>query len=125
MPATAAAAPPRNAPEQLAARLSSGEAGESLLTTLREIKNQIIGNRTKKLVYLRLHAVPRIVALLSAPSSPPPVIVQAAAAVGSFACGVEEGVRAVLDARAVPHLTSLLSHPDAKVGLARLLLVCC
>ncbi|KAF3338053.1 armadillo repeat-containing protein 8 isoform X1 [Carex littledalei] len=115
MPATAAAEAPPSAPEKLAARLSSGEAGESLLTALREIKNQIIGNRTKKLVYLRLHAVPRIVALLSAPSSPPPVIVQAAAAVGSFACGVEEGVRAVLDAGAVPHLTMLLSHPDAKV----------
>ncbi|KAJ4756318.1 Armadillo repeat-containing protein 8 [Rhynchospora pubera] len=115
MPATAAVAPPPTAPEQLAARLSSGDSDESLLPTLREIKNQIIGNRTKKLLYLRLRAVPKIVALLSSSSSPSPVIVQAAAAVGSFACGVEEGVRAVLDASSVPHLTVLLSHPDAKV----------
>ncbi|KAJ3675260.1 hypothetical protein LUZ60_004302 [Juncus effusus] len=116
MPAATAAAP-LSGPEQLTARLSSSSSGDSssLLVSLREIKNQIIGNRTKKLVYLRLQAVPRIVALLTFPALSPAVIVQAAAAVGSFACGVEEGVRAVLDAGAVSTLTTLLSHPDAKV----------
>lgn len=67
---------------------------------LREIKNQIIGNRTKKLPYLRLGAVPLVVAALAERSASTSVLVQAAAATGSFVCGVDDGTRAVLDA---PH----------------------
>jgi armadillo repeat-containing protein 8 len=83
---------------------------------LREIKNQIIGNRTKKLPYLRLGAVPLVVAALAEPSASTAALVQAAAAAGSFACGVDDGTRAVLDAGATGHLTRLLCHPDEKVG---------
>ncbi|RRT40387.1 hypothetical protein B296_00039144 [Ensete ventricosum] len=126
MPASAA----NNRPEDLTARLSVGAGaaqGEVLLKALREVKNQIIGNKTKKLLYLHLGAVPKIVSVLAAAAAADDdsggisrggdaaVIVQAAAAIGSFACGVEDGVRAVLDAGAVPHLTSILSHHDEKV----------
>ncbi|CAL9167523.1 unnamed protein product [Musa hybrid cultivar] len=127
MPASAA----NNRPEDLTARLGVGAGaaqGEALLKALREVKNQIIGNKTKKLLYLHLGAVPKIVSLLAAAAASSSsdsggisrggdaaVIVQAAAAIGSFACGVEDGVRAVLDAGAVPHLTSILSHDDEKV----------
>ncbi|XP_064982118.1 uncharacterized protein LOC135623269 isoform X2 [Musa acuminata AAA Group] len=127
MPASAA----NNRPEDLTARLGVGAGaaqGEALLKALREVKNQIIGNKTKKLLYLHLGAVPKIVSVLAAAAASPSsdsggisrggdaaVIVQAAAAIGSFACGVEDGVRAVLDAGAVPHLTSILSHDDEKV----------
>lgn len=134
MPASAA----NNRPEDLTARLGVGAGagaaqGEALLKALREVKNQIIGNKTKKLLYLHLGAVPKIVSVLAAAAASSSsdsggisrggdaaVIVQAAAAIGSFACGVEDGVRAVLDAGAVPHLTSILSHDDEKVynGLA-------
>lgn len=116
MPTTA-----RNRPEDLTARLGevSGVAkGEALLKVLREVKNQIIGNKTKKLRYLHLGAVPKIVSVLAAAASEggdSSIIVQAAAAVGSFACGVEDGVRAVVEAGAVPHLIRILSHPDEKV----------
>ncbi|XP_044981171.1 armadillo repeat-containing protein 8 isoform X3 [Hordeum vulgare subsp. vulgare] len=120
-------------PEELAARLTAGgpggvsgpgggggrgEGGEGeheRVLALREIKNQIIGNRTKKLLYLRLGAVPAVVAALAEPGASPTVLVQAAAAAGSFACGVDDGARAVLAAGAVGHLTRLLAHPDDKV----------
>ena len=36
----------------------------------------------------------------------------------SFACGVDDGERAVLAADAVGHLTRLLAHHDEKVGSA-------
>ena len=90
------------------------------MLALREIKNQIIGNRTKKLLYLRLGAVPAVVAALAEPGASPAALVQAAAAAGSFACGVDDGARAVLAAGAVGHLTRLLAHHDEKVGSAAL-----
>jgi len=129
-------------PEELTARLAAagagpapgavpgcggagaGAGGEEVeherVRALREIKNQIIGNRTKKLLYLRLGAVPSVVAALAEPGASPAALVQAAAAAGSFACGVEDGARAVLAAGAVEHLTRLLAHPDEKVGSAPL-----
>lgn len=86
---------------------------EVKLRALREVKNQIIGNRTKKLSFLKLGAVPAVAAALDASQSE--LLVQSAAALGSFACGFDAGVRAVLDAGAFPNLISLLSYPDEKV----------
>jgi hypothetical protein len=101
-----------------------GEQGRVL--ALREIKNQIIGNRTKKLLYLRLGAVPAVVSALAQPAASPAALVQAAAAAGSFACGVDDGARAVLAAGAVGHLTRLLAHADDKVAsFCSRSLVCC
>ncbi|KAK1313611.1 hypothetical protein QJS10_CPA06g01807 [Acorus calamus] len=117
MPATKT----NNRPEELTERLSSAASGGGggdggLLKVLREVKNQIIGNRTKKLWYLKLGAVPTIVSILSsAADSDSALIVQAAAALGSFACGVDAGARAVLDGGAVPILVRLLSNRDEKV----------
>uniref|UniRef100_A0A0D9XUL3 Uncharacterized protein n=1 Tax=Leersia perrieri TaxID=77586 RepID=A0A0D9XUL3_9ORYZ len=115
-------------PEELTARLAvnagaggggggggGGDGERERVRTLREIKNQIIGNRTKKLQYLRLGAVPAVLAAMAEPGASPAALVQAAAAAGSFACGVDDGVRAVLEAGAVAHLTRLLAHPDEKV----------
>nr|CAB3492111.1 unnamed protein product [Digitaria exilis] len=131
MPATASGGA---RPEELTARLAAtgpapgagcggsgagvgaggAEAEHERVRALREIKNQIIGNRTKKLLYLRLGAVPAVVAALAEAGASPAALVQAAAAVGSFACGVDDGARAVLAAGAVGHLTRLLTHPDEK-----------
>lgn len=108
MPASAAS----SRSEDLIARLSSAESGAKL-KALREVKNQIIGNRTKKLSYVKLGAVPRIVDILAA-SSDAALLIQSAAAIGSFACGVDAGVSAVLDAGAFPYLVRLLSDPDPK-----------
>lgn len=112
-------------PEELTERLGAASVetgGEALLKVLREVKNQIIGNKTKKVLYLHLGAVPRIVAVLTSAldadwgSTATSLIVQSAAALGSFSCGVDDGVRAVLDAGAVPHLIRLLSSHEEKVS---------
>lgn len=93
-------------------RLASSDGAVKFIA-IRELKNHIIGNRTKKLSYIKLGAVPAVAAALA--DSDPNLIVQSAAALGSFACGVDAGVRAVLDAGAFPRLIGLLSAPDEKV----------
>ncbi|GFY98903.1 hypothetical protein Acr_13g0003040 [Actinidia rufa] len=117
MPASASA----HRPEDLISRLSFAAAdGGANLKALRELKNQIIGNRTKKLSYVKLGAVPSIVSILASASASADVeaadalLLQSAAAIGSFACGFDAGVKAVIDAGAVPHLLSLISHPNDK-----------
>ncbi|GMH00047.1 hypothetical protein Nepgr_001886 [Nepenthes gracilis] len=110
---------PNNKPEDLIARLSSSD-GEAKLKSLRELKNQIIGNRTKKLSYVKLGAVPAVVSILalaveSGDSSASSVIIQSAAIIGSFACGIDAGVRAVLDSGSFSILVRLISHSNNKV----------
>lgn len=83
------------------------------LKALRDVKNQIIGNKTKKLSYIKLGAVPRVVEILASDTETP-LLVQSAAAVGSFACGIEAGVKAVLDSGVLPHLLKMLSNRDSK-----------
>ncbi|KAK9061521.1 hypothetical protein SSX86_018703 [Deinandra increscens subsp. villosa] len=108
-------------PEGLIERLRSAaeNGGEAKLKVLRELKNQIIGNRTKKLSYINLGALPFVVSILSSASSSSSssdsLLVQCAATIGSFACGVDSGVKAVLDAGAFPHLMNLLSHSNEKI----------
>lgn len=123
-----------NRPTDLLTRLTSLDP-QIKLKALRELKNQIIGNRTKKLAFLKLGAIPVVSSVLAsaivdAQSQLPDgdvlgkdrnscygynVILQSAAALGSFACGFDAGVRVVLDAGALPHLVMLLSYPDEKV----------
>ncbi|KAM7273473.1 hypothetical protein ACFE04_028137 [Oxalis oulophora] len=102
-------------------RLGSSDS-EVKLKALREMKNQIIGNRTKKLSYLKLGAVATVANILSSCSSKGSdsnsnsnILVQSAAVIGSFACGFDDGVQAVLDAGAFPNLFRLLSYPNEKV----------
>ncbi|KAF5193379.1 Armadillo repeat-containing protein [Thalictrum thalictroides] len=104
-----------NRPEVLISLLRS-ESKEVKVKSLRELKNQIIGNRTKKLSYIKLGAVPKILEILSSSDdSESSILIQSAATIGSFACGVDVGVKAVLDSGAFPHLIRLLSHLDDKV----------
>ncbi|KAL6961763.1 hypothetical protein U1Q18_047226, partial [Sarracenia purpurea var. burkii] len=117
------ASPSAHRPEGLIAQLSSATVdGEAKFKALRELKNQIIGNRTKKLSYIKLGAVPSVVSILSSSAfadtctevPADSLLVQSAAVIGSFACGFDAGVKAVLDAGAFPHLLSLISHPNNK-----------
>eukprot|EP00257_Ricinus_communis_P013779 XP_015571298.1 armadillo repeat-containing protein 8 isoform X2 [Ricinus communis] len=122
-------------PMDLLARLTSPDL-DVKLKALREVKNQIIGNRTKKLAFLKLGAIPAVSSILSAAIAESDsqlsddednnnnkknsyfnnnIIVQSAAALGSFACGFDSGVRAVIDAGSLLLLIQLLSNPDEKV----------
>ncbi|KAL3354294.1 hypothetical protein AABB24_018775 [Solanum stoloniferum] len=135
MPASASSAPPpptHSRREDLIGRLSSSST-EAKLKALRDLKNQIIGNRTKKLCFLKLGAVPSVTSILSSSSATAAaaaagsvcsgndvelndsLILQSAAAIGSFACGFDDGVKAVLDAGAFPLLLRLISYPNDKV----------
>ncbi|XP_073015931.1 uncharacterized protein [Primulina eburnea] len=115
-------------PEYLIGRLNSAITPyEAKLKDLRDLKNQIIGNRTKKLAFLKLGAVPSVASILSdavaaaegsvgdARELHESVLIQSAAAIGSFACGLDAGVKAVLDVGAFPLLLSLISHVNDKV----------
>ncbi|XP_068643588.1 uncharacterized protein [Aristolochia californica] len=110
MPASAGG----NRPEELIERLASVDSGVRL-KALRELKNQIIGNRTKKLSYIKLGAVPRVAAIVGDDDSDAFLLIQSAAALGSFACGVDIGVKTVLKSGAFPHLMRILSNQDEKV----------
>ncbi|KGN66489.1 uncharacterized protein LOC101213344 [Cucumis sativus] len=112
MPTSASSAIPKPSSD-LIARLTVADAAVNL-KALRDIKNQIIGNRTKKLSFIKLGVVPHVAAILSS-TSDPNILVQSAAVLGSFTCGVDAGVSAVLDAGAFPRLLRLLAHPDPKV----------
>jgi hypothetical protein len=95
----------------LLTRLDSPDPN-SKLKALREIKNQVIGNRTKKLSFLKLAAIPAVASILSSTAAEADsqlanadvsftnIIVHSAAVLGSFACGFNAGVRAVLKADA-------------------------
>jgi len=76
-------------PADLVAELQSGKDS---FAAVRAIKNVIIGNKQKKQVFVSLGAVPRVVELLSCDTGGP-LLVQCAAAVGSFAYGLDAGVQ--------------------------------
>lgn len=91
------------------------------------MKNQIIGSRTKKLDYLSLGAVPCVVSILSIVVASMHsggggdellelIAIQAAAIIGSFACRLESGVEAVLEAGACAFLMILITHQNEKVN---------
>lgn len=81
--------------QEIVERLGSLDA-ETRLRAVRHLKNEIIGSKNKKLLFIRLGAVPHVVGVLSGQTEAA-LLVQAAAALGSFAYGIEEGVQAVVD----------------------------
>lgn len=101
-------------PADLVARLGAADADQRL-RAIRDVKNQIIGNKSKKLSYIKLGAVPRVVELLASSESEYGVRIQCAATVGSFAYGVDDGLQAVLDSGGVNQLIQMLSSLDERI----------
>ncbi|KAF5838163.1 armadillo-type protein [Dunaliella salina] len=66
--------------------MGAGRKETDTLAALKKIKNQIIGNKTKKKAFLECGAVPCILKILYT-STNPELQIQAAAALGSFGCG--------------------------------------
>lgn len=96
--------------ERLQAPESSGR-----LKAVRSIRDQVIGNRSRKLAYLRLGVVQRLIELLSDPEAESLIRINCAATVGSLAYGIEDGLRAVIASGGVAHLIQLLSSLDERV----------
>ena len=98
----------------LGANLGAADA-DSTLHAIRDVKNQIIGNKSRKLSYIKLGAVPRVVELLASADAELSVRIQCAATVGSFAYGIDDGLKAVLESGGVLQLIQMLSSLDERV----------
>ena len=104
--------------QQVVDRLRSPDRS-ARLKAVREIKNQIIGNKSKKLSYIKLDAVPAVIELLQE-NTDANLLIQSAATVGSFAYGLEDGVRAVVASGGVQQLLQAILSPDDAVVEAAL-----
>ncbi|CAI2176126.1 12797_t:CDS:10 [Funneliformis geosporum] len=77
---------------------------------LRFIKNHIIGNKTKKDLYIRLHVIPKLVKFFKSKDTvDSQVQIQAAIVLGSFAYGGEENVTEIVKHEAVKPLLECIS----------------
>jgi hypothetical protein len=85
------------------------------LKAVRALKNQIIGNKFKKLQHL--HLVPLLLQLVSS-SSDADLQIQAISTLGSLAYGVEDGVRAIVAADGIHAILSALESGDQRVVVA-------
>lgn len=99
-------------------KLRSGDRSTKL-KAVRDIKNQIIGNKSKKLSYIKLQAVPQVVACLH-DRADALLLIQSAAAVGSFAYDLEAGSLAVIASDGVKYLLYAISSQDDSVVQAAL-----
>lgn len=104
----------RDSPGDLLERLQAPESS-GRLKAVRSIRDQVIGNRSRKLAYLRLGVVKRLIELLSDPEAESLIRINCAATVGSLAYGIEDGLRAVIASGGVAHLIQLLSSLDERV----------
>lgn len=87
------------------------------LKAVRELKNQIIGNKFKKLQHL--HLVPLLLELVSSNSSSNAELqIQAISTLGSLAYGVEDGVQAIVAANGIQAIVSALESGDQRVVVA-------
>lgn len=86
------------------------------LAALKLLKNDVIGNRFKKLQHL--HLLPLLLELLGSAPAQPELQLQALAAVGSLAYGVDEGVRAIAAADGVAPMLAALGSGEQRVVVA-------
>lgn len=104
----------KDSPGDLLERLQTSDLS-TRLKAVRSIRDQVIGNRSRKLAYLKLGAVERLIELLSDPDADSLIRINCAATVGSLAYGIDDGLRAVVASGGVPNLIRLLSSLDERV----------
>jgi len=80
------------------------------LGAVKEIKNQVIGSRFKKLQYL--HLLPQLLELAITDET---LQIQCLAAVGSLAYGVEEGVKVIVACNGIHLIMQALQSKNSKV----------
>ena len=93
----------RRRAEQTVGELCETSELEKKSFVLRAVRNEVIGNRTKKFAYVSEGAVEAVAAILRdsirsgiSDATTRELIVQAAAALGSFTCGLDVGAEAVI-----------------------------
>lgn len=99
-------------PQELLKDIGSSDANVRL-RAVKELKNQIIGNKHKKLSFIKLGAVPRVIELLAS-GSDANLLVQSATAVGSFGL-VDDGVKAIMQHKGIDCLYNSLSSEDPRL----------
>ena len=98
-------------PEELVSRLAASSDPDSRLKALRDIKNQVIGNKRKKGLYLQLGAVSGLVQILEH-SDNTQLLIQSATAAGSLAYGSQQGAEAFLACNGLQPLLRTLWSSD-------------
>lgn len=102
-------------PQELVDKLQSADSHVKL-KALREVKNQVIGNRNKKIAYLQLGALEHIIDVLSeAVDMDINLLVQSAATIGSLTYRTEDGVKVVVQRDGISHLLRALDSDDDRV----------
>jgi hypothetical protein len=93
--------------------------------TLRAVRNEIIGDKTKKFAFVSEGAVQAISQILRESLELPgldahttDLVIQSAATLGSFSYGLEMGAEAVIESGAVSDLTRLLGSSDSRLVIA-------
>ncbi|KAJ3285167.1 Armadillo repeat-containing protein 8 [Borealophlyctis nickersoniae] len=94
--------------------LSSSDDAERT-RAVRFIKNSIIGNRTKKELYLKLGVAPRLTSFLSDPSCDVDLKIQVAVVLGSLAHGNDQNINTLVQAGAVRPLLGTLASLDYRL----------
>ena len=91
--------------------------GPDAVKTLRAIKNQVIGCKSRKVAFISEGAVQEILQILnsSAPEQQAAVAVQACAVLGSLAYGTDAGLRELVAHGGIPRLVAMLSSADPAV----------
>ena len=99
--------------------LRQAEDAEARSRAVRSLKNQIIGNKAKKMQYIKAGAVPTIVSALATALAGSPtdsrLLVACAVSIGSFAHGLDAGADAVLQCGGLTALLDSVSSSDSSV----------
>ncbi|KNC97089.1 uncharacterized protein SPPG_07484 [Spizellomyces punctatus DAOM BR117] len=82
---------------------------------VRFIKNSVIGNRTKKELYMKMGVTERLVKFLSDPTSDLDLRVQVSVVLGSFAYGNDQNIQMLVEAGAITPLLATLSSKELKL----------
>jgi len=116
----------RKRAEEAVGELKEGVEPAKKKSTLRALRNEIIGDRTKKFTFVKEGAVQAVSKILRDALAKPAgfdatttdLVIQSAATLGSFSCGLELGAEAVIESGAVTDLTQLLGSSDTRLVTA-------
>lgn len=101
--------------EALVRTLRQAEDVDARKKAVRSLKNQIIGNKAKKLQFIKAGAVPTLVSCLADSPTDSDLLVACAVSIGSFAYGLDAGAQAVLQCGGIKALLESLNSTDDRV----------